>query len=130
MDDKTLILILSIIFVVLQFIFKYMEGKKNKEIITAFKEGFSSFEKHAELSKDTNDKIDAIDKIVSFSEGGRPLIYQSETMAETQKEMVEMTHTIARTQEIIGTMMKETRRDIGEIRSDIKEHAKECREKR
>ena len=130
MGDKELILTLSIIFIVLQFIFKYLDAKKNKEIIKAFKEGFASFESHADISKDTNDKLSDISKIISFTtEDGRPLIYQSQTMIDTQAELVKMSHTVAQTQKILSTMMKETRKDIHIIGEDIKAHAKECRDK-
>ena len=130
MNDKELILTLSIIFIVLQFIFKYLDTKKNKEIIAAFKEGFASFESHATTSKENNALLLQLDKSHSqVDSDGRPLWYMPHSMLETQSELVKMSHTVAQTQKMICEMMKETRKDLENIGEDIKVHAKECRDK-
>ena len=130
MGDKELILTLSIIFIVLQFIFKYLDAKKNKEIIKAFKEGFASFDAHATTSQENNSLLRQLDKAHSqVDSDGRPLWYMPHSMVETQAELVKMSHTVAQTQKMICEMMKETQREIKDIGDDIKVHAKECREK-
>jgi len=130
MDDKMLILILSIIFIVLQFVFKRMETKTRKEIIAAFKEGFSSFERHAAISSSNNTLLKQLNEAHSKVDAeGRPLWYMPHSMVRTQEELVKLSHTIAQTQKILSSMMKETRRDINDMGEDLKIHAKECREK-
>jgi len=130
MGDRELIVTFSIVFIGLQFLFKILDARRNKEIIAAFKEGFSKFDAHASTSKENNSLLKMLDKAHSQVDAdGRPLWYMPHSMIETQSELVKMSHTVAQTQKMICEMMKETRKDIEGIGEDIKVHAKECRDK-
>jgi len=96
-DDKVLILTLSIIFIVLQFTFKYIDNRKTKEIIRAVQDILLPYVSKADnthgMMKDLKRMHETRD------EAGRLSWMVPKELTETQKEIVELTRIVVKTQE-------------------------------
>jgi len=122
-DTKVWVIFFTIIFLAMQFFDRRSLRNLTKDIV-------GSFEDHVKESSEIKTLVKSLaDAHSKVDDDGRPLWYMPRTMLDTQNELVKMSHTVAQTQKIICSMMKETRSEIHDIGEDIKEHAKECRAK-
>jgi len=122
-DTKVWVIFFTIIFLAMQFFDRRSLRNLTKDIV-------GSFEDHVKESSEIKILVKVLaDAHSKVDDDGRPLWYMPRTMLDTQNELVKMSHTVAQTQKIICSMMKETRSEIHDIGEDIKEHAKECRAK-
>ena len=122
-DDRTLMMIFALVFLIMQFILHLFTRNLTKGIVGAF-------DAHVVESAEIHTLVKSLTAAHAVVDSdGRPLWYMPHSLVETQNELVKMSATLAQTQKIICGMMKETRNDIKDISTDIKDHAKECRAK-
>jgi len=122
-DDRTLMMIFALVFLIMQFILHLFTRNLTKGIVGAF-------DAHVVESAEIHTLVKSLAAAHAVVDAdGKPLWYMPASMVETQTELVKLSHTIAQTQKMICSMSRETRKDIENIGEDIKEHAKECRAK-
>lgn len=131
-------IILGIILILLQFIYKHFEHKANKEVMAAsakdnarvvsavhnvhqaINEGIASFSPHIERTRSTHGMIKELLSMHKVrDDDGRPMWYMPRDMIETQKEIVKITSILAETQRMQVDILKE-------MRNKAEKHQESC----
>ena len=122
-EQKLLLSVVGIIFMAMQFVFYIVSRNTTNKIIKAINEGTKTFNDHVVEGTKTYVKVRKLVEEHDVKDSdGRPMWYMPHSMVETQEKLVEITRTIAATQQILATTN-------ARVESKIDEHAKECRNK-
>jgi Mg2+ and Co2+ transporter CorA len=121
MSDKDFVIVMAVLLMVIQFLYRLWDKKDNKLIIEAIGKGIDSFAPHIERTKRTYGIVRDLKRMHDVrDDDGRPIWYMPKEIIETQRELVKLTHVVATTQQHMAGLIE--RMDV-----KIDEHKNECK---
>ena len=106
MTKEEVIAILAIALIVLQIVYRLVDKKNNKDIITAISTGVKTFDNHIEKALATNNLVEDLYHMHDIKDvDGRYLWYLPKEYLETQRHLVETNKIIALTQKQIVKLL-------------------------
>lgn len=106
MSDKDFVVVVAVILMVLQFLYRLWDKKDNKAVLEAITAGLKSFDPHLDMGKHTHSMIEELKNMHDVKdEDGRIVWYMPKELIDNQRDIVKLTHTLATTQKSITALL-------------------------
>lgn len=93
LNDKVLLMLLTLVFLVLQFIYQAWNKSQTNNVIKAIGESVKSFDPHVERGRKTLGILKDLKGMHDVrDDDGRPMWYMPREFIETQRELVSLMH--------------------------------------